>query len=85
MLSRLFPDTGTRCEALELHAEHAEHAEHAGSALACTFSSSAEFEAALIAARRAAGVYGPRRHRKQMLTIAAAIVAGLATVVFLIV
>lgn len=79
MLSRLFPDTGTRCEALELHAEHA------GSALACTFSSSAEFEAALIAARRAAGVYGPRRHRKQMLTIAAAIVAGLATVVFLIV
>ncbi len=33
----------------------------AGAALACVYSTSAEFDAALIAERRAAGVYGPRR------------------------
>ena len=43
------------------------YAERAGAALACAYSNSAEFDAALIAERRAAGVYGPRRHRKQML------------------
>jgi hypothetical protein len=37
-------------------------AEHAGLALACPFSSSDEFEAAIIRARRAAGVYGPKRN-----------------------
>jgi len=57
----------------------------AGAALACAYSSSAEFDAALIAQRRAAGVYGPRRHRKQMLATAAGIAAGLAVIVFLIV
>ena len=41
------------------------HAERAGSALACSFSSSAEFEAAVIRAKRAAGIYGPKRHRRQ--------------------
>ncbi|HET9538577.1 MAG TPA: hypothetical protein VFP43_25065 [Mesorhizobium sp.] len=46
---------------------------------------SAEFDAALIAARRAAGVYGPRRHRRQMLATAAGVAAGLAVVAFLIV
>jgi hypothetical protein len=35
--------------------------------LACEFANSAEFDAALIAARRAAGVYGPKRHSRQML------------------
>jgi hypothetical protein len=35
--------------------------------LACAYSSSAEYDAALIAERRAAGVYGPKRHRKRML------------------
>ncbi len=45
--------------------------ERAGEALACAFSSSAEFEAALIQARRAAGLYGPRRHRRQLLIAAA--------------
>jgi hypothetical protein len=59
-------------------------AERAGAALACAYSSSAEFEAALIAARRAAGVYGPRRHRRMLATLAA-IVAALAVIVFLIV
>jgi hypothetical protein len=61
------------------------YAERAGSALACAYSSSAEFDAALIAARRAAGVYGPRRHRKQKLATLLGIAAGLAVIVFLIV
>jgi hypothetical protein len=61
------------------------YAERAGSALACAYSNSAEFDAALIAARRAAGVYGPRRHRKQILATAAGIVAGLMFVAFLMV
>jgi hypothetical protein len=60
------------------------HAERAGAALACAYSNSAEFDAALIAARRAAGVYGPRRHRRQMLAAAAGVAAGLAVVAFLI-
>jgi hypothetical protein len=41
------------------------NAERAGSALACLFSSSAEFEAAVIRSKRQAGVYGPKRHRRQ--------------------
>jgi hypothetical protein len=61
------------------------YAQRAGLALACSFSSAAEFDAALIAARRAAGVYGPRRHRKQKLAMLAGVVAGLAVIVFLIV
>jgi hypothetical protein len=52
------------------------YAERAGAALACAFSNSAEFDAALIAARRAAGIYGPRRHRRQMLVTAASIAAA---------
>jgi hypothetical protein len=60
------------------------YAERAGAALACAYSSSAEFDAALIAARRAAGAYGPRRHRKPMLATAA-IAAGLTIIVLLIV
>ncbi len=52
---------------------------------ACAYSSSAEFDAALIAERRAAGVYGPKRHRKQMLVTAAGVAAGLAVIIFLIV
>jgi len=56
------------------------YAERAGAALACAFSNSAEFDAALIAARRAAGVYGPRRHRRRMLVTAASIAAGLVIV-----
>ena len=60
------------------------YAERAGSALACAYSSSAEFDAALIAARRAAGVYGPRRRRRQLLLTAAGIAVGLL-VIFLII
>lgn len=60
-------------------------AERAGVALGCSYSSSAEFDAELIAARRAAGVYGPKRHRKQRLATAAGVAVGLAVIVFLIV
>jgi len=59
------------------------HAEGAGSALACAYSSSAEFDAALIAARRAAGVYGPRRHRRQLMVSAAALISALVILAFL--
>jgi hypothetical protein len=71
----------TQAQVLALEA----YAERAGTALACAYSSSAEFDAALIAQRRAAGVYGPRRHRKQRLATAVGIAAALAVIVFLIV
>jgi hypothetical protein len=61
------------------------YAERAGAALACAYSSSAEFDAALIAERLAAGVYGPKRHRKRRLATAAGVAAGLAVIIFLIV
>lgn len=60
------------------------YAERAGAALACAYSNSAELDAALIAARRAAGVYGPRRHRRQLLATAAGVAVGLMVVAFLI-
>ena len=59
-------------------------AERAGAALACAYSNSAEFDAALIAERRAAGVYGPRLRRRRLWTAAASLV-GLAAIIFLIV
>ena len=61
------------------------YAERAGVALDCAYSNSAEFDAALIGARRAAGVYGPRRHCRQMLATAVGFAAGLVVVAFLIV
>ena len=60
------------------------YAERAGAALACAYSSSAEYDAALIAERCAAGVYGPKRHRKRMLATAAGVATGLAVIIFLI-
>jgi hypothetical protein len=60
-------------------------AEGAGAALACAYSSSAEYDAELIAERRAAGVYGPRRHRKRMFATVAGVAAGLAVIVFFII
>ena len=59
-------------------------AEVAGAAMACPYSSSAEYDAALIAERRAAGVYGPKRYRKQMVATAAGVVAGLGAIAFFI-
>jgi hypothetical protein len=61
------------------------YAARAGAALACAYSSSAEYDAALIAERRAAGIYGPKRRRKQMLVTAAGIAAGLAVIFFFII
>ena len=59
------------------------YAARAGAAMACVYSSSAEYDAALIAERRAAGIYGPRRHQK--LVTGLAVAAGLIVVVLLIV
>ena len=61
------------------------YARGAGAALACAYSSSAEFDAALIAERRAAGVYGPKRHRRQIVVTAGGIVAALAVIFLFIV
>lgn len=58
-------------------------AEGAGAALACVYSSSAELDAELIAARRAAGVYGPKRQRRQLIACAVAATATLAVLVLL--
>jgi hypothetical protein len=41
--------------------------ERARLALACTFSSSAEYEASIIQAKRDAGVYGPKQRRRRLL------------------
>ena len=60
-------------------------AEHAGRALACSFGSSAEFEAALIKSRLAAGVYGPKRRRRFVAYTGAAVGTLVALVlIFLI-
>ena len=42
-------------------------AERAGGAFCCPFSSSDEFEAAVISAKRRASIYGPRRLRRHCL------------------
>jgi len=42
-------------------------AERAGTALACLFSSSDEFESAVIKARREAGAFRPKRKRRPFL------------------
>jgi hypothetical protein len=78
---RIAPSGQADAQLLALEA----YAERAGAAMACVYSSAAEYDAALIAERRAAGVYGPRRHRKQRLATAAGIVAGLAVIILLIV
>ena len=53
--------------------------------MACAFSSSDEFEAALIAERRAAGFYAPHRQFRQMLVTAAGVLSALAVLLYLIV
>jgi len=47
----------------------------AGSALACAYSSSDEFEAAVIRSKLDAGIYGPRRRRRR--AVYAVIAAGI--------
>jgi hypothetical protein len=59
---------GPRADLLALYG----HAERAGFAMGCPFSTSAEFEAAVIDARRRAGAYG----HKSRQAICAVVVAG---------
>ena len=47
-------------------------AARAGCAMACPFSSSDEFEAAIIRSRLDAGVYGPKRRQRHLLLAGAA-------------
>ena len=61
-----FATVGADLHALELTAERA------GCALACSFASSAEYEASIIQAKRDAGVYGPKRQRRQIFLVIAA-------------
>jgi hypothetical protein len=60
-------------------------AEEAGAALACSYSSSAEYEAALIAERRAAGRYGPRYRAQDVLIAASAVAAALALIILFLI
>ena len=55
--------------------------ERAGTALACPFTSSAEFEAAIVRARRAAGAYGPKRRQRVGMFAVAALIALLIWIV----
>jgi hypothetical protein len=59
------------------------NAERAGCALACSFGSSAEYEAAVIRSRLDAGVYGPKRRRRSIAYAGAAIGALIAVVLLL--
>ena len=60
-------------------------AERAGFAWACPFSSSDEFEAAVISSKLRAGVFGPRRRRRYALyTVGAAVALVTATTYLLI-
>jgi len=58
-------------------------AERAGTALACLFSSSDEFEAAVVKMRREQGVYGRRRRSRSLLL--AGLFTALLTAAFVIV
>ena len=58
-------------------------AERAGTSLACLFSTSHEFEAAVVRVRREQGAYGPRRRSRSLML--ASLFTGLLTLVFLIV
>lgn len=58
-------------------------AERAGTALACLFSSSDEFEAAVVKVRRERGAYGPRRRSRSLLL--AGLFTALLTAAFVIV
>jgi hypothetical protein len=58
-------------------------AERAGTALACLFSTSDEFEAAVVRVRREQGAYAPMRHDRHPLRALA--LTALLTVAFLLV
>jgi hypothetical protein len=67
-----------RTRAAELALEST--AAHAGCAMACPFSSSDEFEAAVIKSRLDAGVYGPKRRQRHVLLAGAA--SGMLAILF---
>jgi hypothetical protein len=54
----------------------ASQAAQAGCALACSYSSSDEFEAAVIKSKLDAGAYGPKRYRRRRHALWAGIAAG---------
>jgi hypothetical protein len=58
-------------------------AERAGTALACLFSTSDEFEAAVVRVRREQGAYTPTRHDRRLLRALA--LTALLTVAFVLV
>jgi len=58
-------------------------AERAGTALACLFSCSDEYEADLIRERRAAGAYGPPPHARRWRRIGTATLTGALAFAFL--
>jgi len=60
-----------------------DNAVRAGCALACSYANSGEYEAELIAVRRAAGAYGPKRNARWLRI--AAVMAGIIAVIVLIV
>jgi hypothetical protein len=60
-----------------------DHVARAGGAWVCSYSSSAEFEAAVIRARRAAGAYRPLRIRRYL--ICAGVSAGMLLLALLMV
>lgn len=59
-------------------------AQRAGTALACAYSSADEFEAAVIRARRGAGLAGPRYIAQMRLVLATTAVAALAMLVVVV-
>lgn len=67
------PTFRPRAEVMHLEASAA----YARQAFVCAYSSSAEFEAATIAERRAAGAYGSRFQPRTVLTIYAFVAMGL--------
>lgn len=58
-------------------------AERAGTSLACLFSTSDEFEAAVVQVRREQGVYGPQRRSRSLML--AGLFTGLLALVFVII
>jgi hypothetical protein len=68
-MSRPWTPSRLRADVLALQST----AERAGRALACSYGSSAEFEAAVIRSRLAAGIYGPKRRRRAIAYAGAAI------------
>jgi hypothetical protein len=60
-------------------------AERAGFAWACPFSSSDEFEAAVISSKLRAGAYGPRRRRRNALYAACAAAVIVTATIYLLI